>query len=396
MKLLYLDCFSGISGDMMLGALVDAGLPIEDLSTMLASLPLEGWSLATDPDARDHRVGGTSVIVGCPPEEHVHRTFRDIRAMIEGSTLPPTVQQRAVAVFHCLAIAEGKVHGKPAEEVGFHEVGAVDSIIDIVGAVAGLHLLGIERIHCSPLPLGSGTVRCQHGLIPVPAPATVEVLRGCPTYAGEEARELVTPTGAAIAKVLADEFGPLPAMQLETVGYGLGKARGEVLPNALRVLVGTSDTEDAPQEVSTMLEANIDDLSPQFFGPLSDRLLAAGAQDVFLTAVQMKKGRPGVQISVLCSPERRTAMEDLLFRETTTIGVRRQQVWRSCLQRRFVTVETPYGKVSIKESYGRRGVLNQMPEFEDCRRLADEHDLPVLHVHNAAVDAARRLAEENA
>ncbi len=388
MTIAHLDCFSGISGDMTLGALVDAGAPLDELRAMLRTLDLDGWDLAIDPEARDHRVGGTSILVGCAEEGHVHRTFRHIRAMIEAADLPAPVVERSVRVFRVLAEAEGKVHGKPAEEVGFHEVGAVDSIIDIVGSVAGLHLLGVTRLTCSPLPLGGGTVRCQHGVIPVPAPATVELLRGCPTYGGPEQRELVTPTGAALVTALAEGFGDAPPMVLRAVGYGLGKAPGTTLPNALRLLLGDDDGHGMPRDRSWVLEANIDDMSPQLFGPLIDRLLAAGAQDATLTPVHMKKGRPGMTVSVLCPPDARDAVERLLFRETTTIGVRRHPVTRTCLERRRVTVETPYGKVGIKESRGDGGIVNRMPEFEDCLRRARECGVPVLDVQQAALAAA--------
>jgi pyridinium-3,5-bisthiocarboxylic acid mononucleotide nickel chelatase len=385
MTIAHLDCFSGISGDMMLGALVDAGVEIEALSGMLGGLDLQGWRLELDPETHDHRVPATSIHVACPHEHH-HRTFGDIRSMIEAADLPAPVAQRSVAVFQRLAEAEGLVHGRPAEEVTFHEVGAVDSIVDIVGAVAGLHMLGIQRLTCGPVPLGGGTVRCQHGLIPVPAPATVELLKGVPTWPGEDARELTTPTGAALVATLAAGFGPMPAMTVGRVGYGLGKARGEALPNALRIFVGEppADSRGIPQDVTLLLETNLDDLSPQFFGPLLQKLLDAGAQDAFLTPVQMKKGRPGVQISVLCPPQLRADMEDILFHETTTIGVRRQRLWRSCLVRRFRTVATPYGEVRIKESLAADEVVNRMPEFEDCRTLAEQHGVSVLAVHDAA------------
>lgn len=389
MKIAYLDCFSGISGDMTLGALVDAGAPLDDIAAAVESLGLEGWRLEIDPDGVDPRVGGTRVLVHAE-EGHVHRTFRDIRAMIEAAALPAPVAERAVAVFAGLAEAEGKVHGQPPDSVHFHEVGAVDSIVDIVGAVAGLHLLGIERVVCSPLPLGGGTVRCRHGVIPIPAPATVELLRGCPTVPGEEQRELVTPTGAALARTLAGDFGPPPAMVLQTVGYGLGSTRGEGLPNALRILVGMDhDGGGIPQHRAIVLEANVDDLSPQFLGPLIERLLDAGALDATLTPVQMKKGRPGILVSVLCSPPERAILEELLFRETTTIGVRRHDVWRSCLSRRTETVSTPYGPIRVKISGVDDRDFNRMPEFEDCREAARTHGVTLLEVHQAALTADR-------
>ncbi len=389
MRTAYLDCFSGISGDMTLGALVDAGVPLDAIAAAVTALDLPGWELALDEGARDPRVGGTRVLVHAEEEGHVHRTFREIRAMIEAATLPGDVARRAVAVFARLAEAEGKVHGRPPDEVHFHEVGAVDSIVDIVGAVAGLHHLGIDRLECAPLPLGGGTVRCRHGVIPIPAPATVELLRGLPTVPGEEQRELVTPTGAALAGTLADAFGPPPPMVLRAVGYGLGSTRGEGLPNALRLLVGEAPGGEAiPQHRATVLEANVDDLSPQFFGPLIERLLEAGALDATLTPVQMKKGRPGILVTVLCSPPDRAILEELLFRETTTIGVRRHDVWRSCLERRSETVETPYGAVRIKIGSAGDTEFNRMPEFEDCRAAAEAHGVTPLQVHRAALAAA--------
>lgn len=398
MRTAYLDCFSGISGDMMLGALVDAGADLSEIAEDVSRLDLPGWSLGLDPDARDPRIGGCSVIVECAETGHVHRTFADIRGMIEAADLPDRVRSESIAVFRTLAVAEGKVHGKDPEEVGFHEVGAVDSIVDIVGSVAGLRRLGVERIVCSPLPLGHGTVRCQHGVIPVPAPATVEVLLGCPTYDGGQARELVTPTGAALARTLSAGFGRMPEMVLQTVGHGLGKARGEDLPNALRVLIGEVQDPGSwrvHQEQATVLEANIDDMSPQFVGPLIDCLLAEGALDAHLVPVQMKKGRPGILVSALCSPDRAPALERVLFEQTTTIGVRRTQVQRSCLERSWIPVETPWGTVRIKESGAGGQVLNRMPEFEDCRALAQEAGVSPLEVHLAALAALPASGEDN-
>jgi len=362
---------------------------LDVLASMLQGLGLEGWSLHAGPVPDEHRIPGTRVEVRCEEKGHVHRHFGDIRRMIEAAELPAAVRDRSVAVFHRLAVAEGKIHGKDPEEVGFHEVGAVDSIVDIVGAVAGLHLLGIERLTCSPLPLGSGTVRCQHGLIPVPAPATLELVRGIPTYPGEDRRELVTPTGAALTTTLADAFGPQPAMTLDRVGYGIGQARGQAMPNGLRLWVGEAEAHhDVPQDSSQVLEANIDDLAPQFFGPLLQTLLDAGAQDAFLTPVVMKKGRPAIQVTVLCSPDRRVQLEEILFRETSTIGIRRHRVWRSCLEREIVTVVTAYGDVRIKVCSGLGEELNRMPEFEDCRERALEHGVSILQVHQAALVAA--------
>ncbi len=393
-RVAHLDCFSGISGDMTLGALVDAGVELDDLTSMLQGLGLDGWSLRAGPVPEEHRIPGTRVEVLCAEEEHTHRHFGDIRAMIEGAELPPAVRDRAVAVFHRLAVAEGKIHGKDPEDVGFHEVGAVDSIVDIVGAVAGLHLLNVDRLTCSPLPLGQGTVRCQHGLIPVPAPATLELVRGVPTYPGEDHRELVTPTGAALTTTLADAFGSQPAMVIDSVGYGIGQARGQAMPNGLRLLVGEALTSgDVPQDTTWVLEANIDDLAPQFFGPLVQTLLDGGAQDAFLTPVVMKKGRPGVQLTVLCSPDRRGALEEVIFRETSTIGVRRHRAWRSCLEREIVTVDTPFGDVRVKVCTGLGEELNRMPEFEDCRARAAEHGVSILQVHRAALVAAHGRGE---
>jgi len=390
MRVAHLDCFSGISGDMVLGALVGAGVDLDQLTGMLEGLRLPGWSLRQLPADHEHRVPGTSIEVVCGEEGHVHRTFADIRRLIADAQLPDAVATRATEVFLRLAVAEGKVHGKPPETVTFHEVGAIDSIVDIVGSVAGLSLLEIDRLTCAPIPLGRGTVRCRHGLIPVPAPATVELLRGVPTYPGEDARELVTPTGAALATCLASEFGTMPPMQIDAIGYGLGKAKGEAMPNALRLFVGTPPAEDEiPQSEALVLEANIDDLSPQFYGPLVDRLLDAGALDAFLTPVQMKKGRPGTLVTVLCDPRSRERMEDILFGETTTIGVRRHVVRRSCLERSTRTVRTAYGEVRIKESFDQGGLRNRMPEFDDCRARADECGVPVRQVHDAAVAAAR-------
>ena len=391
-RLAHLDCFSGISGDMTLGALVDAGLDLADLEAQLRTLGLGGWSLRAGPVPEEHRIPGTRVEVICEEEGHVHRHFGDIRSMIEDADLPDAVRERSIAVFRRLAVAEGKIHGKAPEEVGFHEVGAVDSIVDIVGAVAGLHQLGIDRVTCSPLPLGSGTVRCQHGLIPVPAPATLELLQGIPTVPGEDPRELVTPTGAALVATLAEAFGPPPPMVPDRVGYGIGQARGKAMPNGLRLILGTALVEgQVPQDTSQVLEANIDDLAPQFFGPLLQILLDAGAQDAFLTPVVMKKGRPGIQVTVLCNPGRTGQLEHILFRETSTIGVRRHRVWRSCLERKLITVATEFGDVRVKVSSGLDQEFNRMPEFEDCRERAREHGVSTLRVHQAALAMACAL-----
>jgi hypothetical protein len=388
-RIVYFDCSAGAAGDMLLGALVELGLPLEALIGELRKLPLEGYRL----EARRVRRAGlacTKVEVIVDGPAHGERHLSDILALIEASTLAPSVKERAAALFRRLAEAEAWVHGSEPEKVHFHEVGAIDSIVDIVGGVLGLAWTRADRFVSSPLNVGSGTVSTAHGQLPVPTPATLRLLQGVPIH-GSEGGELVTPTGALLVSGHAGGYGPLPPLRSEAVGHGAGTRDTAGHPNVLRVIVGEEERVPAGDSV-VVLETEIDDMPPQLLGPLIDRLLAAGALDAFYTPIQMKKGRPGILITVLAPPARREAVEELLFTETTTLGVRRQ-VWdRAVLERRSVRVETPYGPVAVK--VGERGgrVYNVQPEFDDCQAASARSGAALKEVWAAAVAAYHAAA----
>jgi len=381
MKIAYFDCFSGISGDMVLGALADAGAPLERIEAELRKLSVAGWSIAAE---RVKRKGLAATKVNVTSgEQHPHRGLAEILGLIERAGMPERVAARAGAIFRRLGEAEAKVHDVPVERVHFHEVGAVDAIVDIVGACTGFELLGIEECYCSPLNVGGGRVETAHGTLPVPAPATAELLRGAPTYSTGIERELVTPTGAAIVATLSRSFGPMPAMQTSAVGYGAGTAELAVQPNVLRIFVGEAAEKTAGagfDELVAVIETNVDDMNPQLYGYFVERALAAGALDVFAAPVQMKKGRPGQHVTVLCAPAAANAIVELLFRETTTIGVRTSESRRRTLVRESIEVTTPHGTVRMKVAKLNGHVLNAAPEFDDCRRLAAERNVPLKQV----------------
>jgi hypothetical protein len=376
----YLDCFSGISGDMLLGALVDAGLALDDLKEDLARLPLSGYEVSARRVTKCG-VSGTQVSVEVT-HEHAHRGLSDILGIIEESGLPEAVRRRAGETFTRLARAEARVHDRPVEEIQFHEVGAVDAIVDVVGTFCGLDRLGVEEVQASPLPLGGGWVETAHGRLPVPAPATVELLRGVPSYGGPVEMELVTPTGAAIVTTVCREFGPMPRMKVERVGWGAGSAELPH-PNLLRLFVGEAVSEGGAQQLA-VLETNLDDMNPELFEHLMDRLFAQGALDVFYTPIVMKKSRPATLVSVLAEPERVEELGEVLFRESTTLGVRIQRVERRCLEREWVEVETEFGRVRVKVGRHGSGRVTAAPEYEDCRKLALEHGAPLKAVYEAA------------
>lgn len=385
-RLVYFDCANGASGDMLLGALVDAGVPLDDLRADLAQVPLEGVSLDSE---RVHRSGLEATRVRVRAEgKQPHRHLRHIRDLIAASGLDAAVKERSTALFERLAEAEAGVHGTTPEQIHFHEVGAADSIADIVLGVSGLRRLGAERFAASPLNVGTGEVEMAHGRFPVPAPATARLVEGVPVFGAGEG-ELLTPTGALLVTAHATSWGPLPAMRLERTGYGAGERNPKGRPNVLRLLVGETG-DRAGDETILVLECELDDMSPQLLAPLVDRLLEAGALDAYLTPVLMKKGRPGQLVSVLAPPERREAVEELLFRETTTLGVRSREWSRRALERESVEVTTPWGPVRVK--LGRRGdrLYNAQPEFEDCRRLAHESGTPLKEVWSAALAAWRQ------
>jgi len=392
MKAAYFDCFSGISGDMTLGALVDAGCPIELLRSKLQGLQVPGWEISSE---KVWKNGMAATYARVKTEDtHKHRSLSTILGMIGKSELDSEVKERASAIFSRLGEAEAAVHDVPLEKIHFHEVGAVDAIVDIVGACIGFSELGIERFLCSPLNVGGGTVKMAHGILPVPAPATARLLLGKPTYSNGVQRELVTPTGAAIVATLCESFGPQPAMTVSAIGYGAGTIDLEGQPNVLRVMVGdTSSTAvDAHSGTIRVLEANLDDMNPQIFGYLLEKTLAAGALDVFATPAQMKKNRPGTLITILCKPEDEVKFQEMLFAETTTLGVRSHLVERRALPREWVKVATRFGEVRIKVSRVEGRVQHASPEFDDCRKLAEERKVPL---HEVMEQAMLRFAEQH-
>jgi pyridinium-3,5-bisthiocarboxylic acid mononucleotide nickel chelatase len=403
-KLLYLDCFSGISGDMLLGALVDAGLPLDQLKSALGSLAVAGYEISVErvlraglsatkfvvrehsaPDPRhDHQHGRADDHQHA--HAHSHRSLPEIFTLIDGSALSVTGRERAKAMFRRLAEVEAAIHQMPVEQVHLHEVGALDSIIDIVGAVSGLEWLGADTIVCSPLNVGGGMVNSAHGIFPVPAPATVALLGDAPVYGGAVQQELVTPTGALIVSAYAASFGPIPPMSIERTGYGAGNRDFASTPNVLRILVGRA-ADAAQTDRVTVIECEIDDMNPQIFGVAMDRLYAAGALEVFYVSVQMKKNRPGTLLTVVAPPALRSTIADVVFRETTTIGLRHYEVARECLQREMVTVDTTVGPVRFKVAWRNGHVINASPEFEDCVRLAAAGNRSVKDVQALAVEA---------
>ena len=450
-KVLYFDCFSGASGDMILGALLDAGLPIDELRAALGSLALEDVHVEANPTQRSG-IGATSFSVidgsgrhthththtdtdghshseSASEEEdddndaddrhthsndyghahdsehghreyshddaghrdhhdHAHRSLTEICAMVDRSALSEASKERSKHLFRRLAEVEAGIHQMPVEEVHLHEVGAVDSIIDIAGCVFGLEWFGANQIVVSPMNVGSGTVKCEHGVMPVPAPATARLIEGAPVYSKGPAVELLTPTGALVLTDYADSYGSMPAMRVHQSGYGAGDRDFSDHPNLLRVLVGEAAASSQLQSV-VVLECEIDDMNPQIFGVLMDRLYAAGALDVFYAPVQMKKNRPGTLVTIVGLPEHREMLSGIVFRETTTIGVRFREMDRERLAREQIEVETPLGSVRFKVArrVGEGAILNAAPEFEDCARLAEEHGLPVKEVQAVATKA---------
>jgi uncharacterized protein (TIGR00299 family) protein len=434
-RLLYFDCFSGISGDMTLGALLDAGLPLDELKRALGSLAVAGYDITTKRVLRagvsatqfvvdEHDAPGTSRDAprtshqhthdhghthshNHDPDdshshshEHPHRSLPEIFTLIDGSALSPDGRDRAKQLFQRLAEVEASIHQMPIDQVHLHEVGALDSIIDIVGAVFALEWFGADRIEASALNVGGGMVETAHGHFPVPAPATVKLLGDAPIYGGTVQKELVTPTGALIVSSYAASFGPIPPMTVERVGYGAGGRDFPSTPNVLRVLVGQAavvaqgqspavDAGRAHGDRVTVIECEIDDMNPQIFGVAMDRLYGAGALEVFYVAAQMKKNRPGTLLTVVAPPALRPALADIIFRETTTIGLRYYEVDRECLQREMVSVETPLGAVRFKVAWRDGRIVNAVPEFEDCARLASAKNLSVKDVQALAVKAYR-------
>ena len=418
-RVLYLDCFSGISGDMALGALLDAGLPLDELKRALGTLALGDAHVHVDRVLRagvsatkfsvhehahehghdhhhDHEHQAQHPAPGTPHgtgheasgtgHHHDHRSLPEIFRLIDGSRLSPSARERAKAMFQRLGEAEAAIHQMPVDEVHLHEVGALDSIIDIAGIAFAMEWVGADRIVCSPLNVGGGMVKSAHGVFPVPAPATLSLLGNAPIYSGAVQKELVTPTGALIATTYAAAFGPLPPMSIESVGYGAGDRDDPATPNVLRVLIGREAASPRTERV-TVVECEIDDMNPQIFGVAMDRLYAAGALEVFYVAVQMKKNRPGTLLTVIAPPHKRSQIADVIFRETTTIGLRFDEVERECLEREIVSVETPLGAIRFKLARRDGRIVNATPEFDDCAKLAAANNLSVKEVQAMAIQA---------
>jgi uncharacterized protein (TIGR00299 family) protein len=394
MRTLYFDCFAGASGDMILGAMVAAGVDANALKDQLSLLNVDGFNISFETVDRSG-LSATYARVETA-HEHKHRHLSDIKQIIENSGVSDSAKTLAVKIFTRLAEAEARVHNEPVDHVHFHEVGALDAIVDIVGAAICIDLLKIERFVCSPLHVGSGTIQMAHGRFPVPPPAVAELLAGVPFYATDIQGELLTPTGAAIITTVCKEFGPIPRMTTDVTGYGAGTRQYKDFPNVLRVLLGETEQDGAPGvdvEKLWIVETNIDDMSPQLLGHVMDRAFELGALDCYFTPVQMKKNRPGVLLSVLCEREQKEALMKLLFTETTTLGVRSYEVERRALRRTMTRVETAYGPIDVKVAHLNGRVVNEMPEFEQVRAAASKAGVPVKVVEDATRNALRDLNE---
>ncbi|MGI6066829.1 MAG: nickel pincer cofactor biosynthesis protein LarC [Bacillota bacterium] len=386
MKTAYFDCASGISGDMCLGALVHAGASFPELVSQLSLLPVKGYRIFSGPVFKNN-IKATGIYVDSG-ESHVHRRLKDIIHIINSSALPASVKEKSAEIFYRLAEAEGTVHGISPEQVHFHEVGAVDAIIDIVGTVICLSLLGIEKVSASPLPMGHGFVQCAHGRIPIPAPATQALLKEIPVYGVDIEGELVTPTGASIITTLADSFGPHPAMKVNSVGLGAGSCDYGI-PNILRVSIGTVNSLAASEPIE-VLETTTDDMNPEFFTYLWDQVFAEGALEMFFTPIQMKKGRPGTLLTILCLASNKNKILSVLFRETSTLGVRIRKEDRIYCQRKILPVTTRFGEVKVKIGTF-EDTPNIAPEFEDCQMLALKHKVPLKTIYQEALCETRTM-----
>lgn len=386
---LHFDCFSGISGDMVLGALVDAGLPFKDLVRALGALDVDGYRLATKQVSRG-ALQATKVDVVIAKEVRVPLPSRQIDRLIAQSRLPAPVKDRARAVFEELAKAEGAAHRVHPSRVHFHEVGLIDSVVDVVGSVWGLHALDVERVSASPINVGAGTMTSAHGLLPVPGPAVASLGRGIPIYSQGPSQELATPTGMALLRTLSESFGPMPLLRSQHIGYGAGTADFKDWPNVLRVFIGDRETQGSSHmDRIVELASNLDDLSPQAYETVMDRLFAAGAVDVTLTPIIMKRGRPGLALSVLVSPEKADAASAVLFRDTTALGLRVQDIQRRTLPRRFASVVVAGGTVRMKIADVDQGQTKAAPEYLDCKRIAEQSGRPVKDVMEEAIVAYR-------
>jgi hypothetical protein len=390
MHIAYIDCFCGISGDMTLGALIDVGVDPRQLAAEVRKLPLPEWNLRVEKVLK-RGIASTQATVEVSDEAgDAHgghgRTMAQITELIEQGSLESRVKQMSLAAFARLANAEAKIHGTTPEQIHFHEVGAVDAVVDIVGAVVGFELLGVEQISASPVPLSHGVVSFSHGTYPVPAPATLEIIKGLPTRRLDVEGETVTPTGAAILATLATDFGPMPPMRPERIGYGAGVSDFGDVPNVLRIVCGQVAAEEGvEQDAVYLVEANIDDMNPELYDAAMEALFAAGAVDAWLTPIQMKKGRPAITLAALVHPDALDALTRAIFEQTTTFGVRIGEMSRRCLPREHVEVATKYGRIRVKVAKYAGRITTASPEHDDCRKAAKEHGVPTKQVYHEAL-----------
>ena len=387
MRIAYFDCFSGISGDMILGAFLDLGLDLDKLSAYLSKMKLGGYKLAVSREKRG-AISGTRLNIQVEEDKQPHRSMTQIRQIIGESKLPGQVKKKSLAILERLARVEGNLHQQSADDVHFHEIGAADSIVDIVGVCIGLHLLSIEKVVASPLPLGRGFVQCQHGMLPLPAPATLALLKSTPVYDSGQQREMVTPTGAAILSTIGSSYGGFPTMSVAKVGYGVGKHPEDHPPNLLRVVLGQTSLKVVKEKL-LMVETSIDDMNPEFYGHLMEQLLNAGGLDVNLLHAQMKKNRPGQVLRVLVPEGLRETVLEILFNETTTLGVRIQELQRYSLPRQTIRVQTTFGNLPVKVATNPLGNRVFAPEYDACRRAARNHQVPLRQVYEEAVFRAK-------
>ncbi len=388
MRRLYFDCFSGVSGDMIIGSLLDAGLSLDDLRNDLRLLSLHGYELHAEKTARRH-LSATNFFVHVDEGLAGERRLSDIEDLLEKSSLPAPIIQRAKQIFLLLADTEAAIHSTSRDKIHFHEVGAVDAIVDVVGALVALERLKIEEVYCSPVNVGSGFVQCRHGVLPVPAPATVKLLEGVPVYSRGPEAELATPTGAVLLKSLVREYGPIPPQTILAHGYGAGKREFADWPNLLRVIIGEAPSAYKTDDV-IVINTTIDDMNPENFEYLIERLLEGGALEAYLSATQAKKTRPGTLLTVLCEPERMSALAGILFSESTTFGIRYHREARLKLDRKLIEATTAWGKVRVKIGTAEGRVVSVSPEFEDCRAIARSQEVPLKTVYDAAKYAAKK------
>lgn len=386
MRILYYDCFSGISGDMNLAAMIDLGVDSGYLISELKKLGLGGWDLLVEKDQR-HGIFGTKLTVKQDKEDKTHRHLSDISEIVNKSDLSDEVKKTSMLMFEKIAVAEAKVHNTTVDKIHFHEVGALDSIIDIIGAAICFHKLKIDKVIVSKLELGGGFVKCAHGNLPVPAPATAQIVEGIPVSLGGVDFEATTPTGATILLTLGDIFGEKNNLIIQSTGYGIGHKINESRPNILRVFLGDEAEEKSEGGLSSLLECNIDDMNPEWFDALSSRMLEAGASDVFLTQIIMKKGRPGTKVTVLVQNENIEKVKEILFTHSTTLGLRVIPVEKLSLERQFKKVKTPFGEITMKYGFYNGRKVSAKPEYEDCKRIADKENLSIQEVFRIAMDA---------